>query len=408
MRIVFYIVLWGMIGTIVLSGCGGKSNAKTNIPSLDETFLASDTIPLGTSAAFRLAQSFFKPDDSIKMVDEDFRSFWQGSQSDDVNIYMSITRHFFPSDKELGSLIAFIHGGRAAFISAASFSEFMLDTLGVEMFGEPLPFARLQYSETEVRLDSNYFEQHQPFHYFYRPATRYFRVDSTVAYRVLGYNSNGYPNFIHVFVGDGNLFLHAEPQLFSNYFLMQQSNAQYALASWRYLPGAVQDVAWDDFYQQRKFPLPPADRATGLSVLLRHPGMRSAFWLALILFGMYLWFGSKRKQRIIPILPENKNTSVAFAETMGRLYLQQHNNRNLADKIIRYFQEQIRQRYYLPWSANQKELAPLLSRKTSVPLWEVEQLFNCIRQVEMAADVSDELLLQLNTYIENFYKKRQA
>jgi hypothetical protein len=225
---------------------------------------------------------------------------------------------------------------------------------------------------------------------------------------VLGDNSFGDPNFIHVFVGNGNLFLHAEPEVFSNYFLMQKSNALYALSSWQYLPEAVGAVAWDDFYQARKFPLPPADRATGLTVLFRHPGMRSAGWLLLILFVLYLWFGSKRKQRIIPIHPANVNTSVAFAETMGRLYFQQHNNRNLADKIIRYFQEQVRQHYFLHINLQQKEWPQLLSRKTSVPLAEVEQLFTCIRQVEMAADVSDELLLRLNSYIENFHKKRQA
>ena len=363
---------------------------------------------MGTSAAFQLVNRYFQPEKPILLVDEDFRSFWQSSKSDNVNLYFSISGQFFPSDKELGSLIGFLQGGRAAFISAASFPDVMLDTLGVKLFGTPPAFMGLTYSEGSVRLDSAYFEHRGPFTYYYRAATRFFQVDSTIAYRVLGYNSAGNPNFIHVFVGDGDLFLHAEPEVFSNYFLMQQSNALYALSSWRYLPGAVQEIAWDDFYQQRKYPLPPADRATGLGMLLRHPGMRSAFWLALILFGLYLWFGSKRKQRIIPVIPETKNTSVAFAETMGRLYLQQHNNRNLADKIIRYFQEQVRQRYYVQWSSQQQDLPSLLSRKTSVPLTEVEQLFTCIRQVEMAADVSDELLLRLNTYIENFYKKRQA
>lgn len=389
-------------------GCQSKPKSESNIPSLEETFSATDTIPLGTSAAFQLANRYFQPQHAMLLVDEDFRSFWQSSKSDNVNIYISITGQFFPTENEWGSLLGFLQGGRSAFISAGAFPDFMLDTLGVEMMAHPLAFGLHSFTESSVSLDSSYFEHRGPFTYFYRSATRAFRVDSNIAYRVLGYNSAGEPNFIHVFVGDGHLFLHAEPEVFSNYFLMQQSNALYALSSWRYLPGSVQDIAWDDFYQQRKYPLPPADRTTGLGILLRHPGMRSAWWLALILFGLYLWFGSKRKQRIIPVIPETKNTSVAFAETMGRLYLQQHNNRNLADKIIRYFQEQLRQRYYVQWSASQSDLAVLLSRKTSVPLTEVEQLFSCIRQVEMAADVSDELLLRLNSYIENFYKKRQA
>ena len=400
--------IWISWLVLIFTGCNSEKQARNAVPPLDETLAASDTMPLGASAAFELANRLVKPSDPMIMVDQDFRSFWSSSKSDEVNLYFSLSRQFYPSDSELESLLGYLQGGRTAFISAGAFSKTMLDTLHLELLGQPLPWTRLSYDSGTVQLDSNYASNYRSFSYFYRPATRFFKLDSTIALRVLGYNSFGYPNFIHVFVGNGNLFLHAEPEVFSNYFLMQKSNALYALSSWQYLPEAVGAVAWDDFYQARKFPLPPADRATGLTVLFRHPGMRSAGWLLLILFVLYLWFGSKRKQRIIPIHPANVNTSVAFAETMGRLYFQQHNNRNLADKIIRYFQEQVRQHYFLHINLQQKEWPQLLSRKTSVPLAEVEQLFTCIRQVEMAADVSDELLLRLNSYIENFHKKRQA
>jgi hypothetical protein len=58
-------------------------------------------------------------------------------------------------------------------------------------------------------------------------------------------------------------------------------------------------------------------------------------------------FDSKRRQRIIKPLQPNINTSVAFTETVGRLYLQKKDNRNIADKMITYFLEHIRNQYFL-------------------------------------------------------------
>ncbi|MFN8247216.1 MAG: hypothetical protein U0T56_12660 [Ferruginibacter sp.] len=39
---------------------------------------------------------------------------------------------------------------------------------------------------------------------------------------------------------------------------------------------------------------------------------------------------------------------MAFTETIARLYLQKKDNKNIADKMIMYFNEFIRTHYFLP------------------------------------------------------------
>ena len=80
---------------------------------------------------------------------------------------------------------------------------------------------------------------------------------------------------------------------------------------------------------------------------MKHPPLAFAFWLSLILLLLYILFGGKRVQRIIEQLKPNENTTVTFTETIGRLYLQKKDNKNIADKMITYFNEYIRNTYFL-------------------------------------------------------------
>jgi hypothetical protein len=104
------------------------------------------------------------------------------------------------------------------------------------------------------------------------------------------------------------------------------------------------------------------------------------------------------------MIDPNKNTTVAFTETVGRLYLQQHNNRNIADKIILHFFEYLRSQYYLNTNQVNDNFITTLSRKSNLADEKVKQLFVTIRQVQNSYDINDALLLSLNQQIENFNK----
>ena len=122
--------------------------------------------------------------------------------------------------------------------------------------------------------------------------------------------------------------------------------------------------------------------------------------------GLYILFGGKRRQRIIEIVPTNTNTTVAFTETVGRLYLQSKNNRNIADKQIQYFFEQLRSQFFLNTNHINEEFINSLSRKSNVPIDITQKLFATIRQVQNNYDISDEQMLSLNRQIENFNKTK--
>jgi predicted nucleic acid-binding protein len=114
----------------------------------------------------------------------------------------------------------------------------------------------------------------------------------------------------------------------------------------------------------------------------------------------------KRKQRVINEIKPNTNTSVTFTETVGRLYLQKKNNKNIAEKMITYFYEHIRNNYFLNTNQVNNEFMNSLSRKSGVSIELTQKLFSTIDKINAGKNVNDIELLRLNELIQKFYKNK--
>jgi hypothetical protein len=144
-----------------------------------------------------------------------------------------------------------------------------------------------------------------------------------------------------------------------------------------------------------------------MEVIRQNPPLLWAFYIGLFVLLLFVLFNVKRKEREIPVLPVNTNATVAFTETVGRLYLQRKDNRNIADKIITYFYEYLRKKYFINTSVINKEFINSLSGKSGVSKTETHELFELIKTIELQDNVSDQELLQLNLKIENFKNQKQ-
>jgi hypothetical protein len=111
-------------------------------------------------------------------------------------------------------------------------------------------------------------------------------------------------------------------------------------------------------------------------------------------------------QRIIPQVKPNENTTVTFTETIGRLYLQKKDNKNIADKMITYFNEYIRNTYFLNTNHVNDDFIAVLGRKSGVDKDKVDSLYRTIVATQGSAVVNDYQLLSLHEQIQNFYKKK--
>lgn len=215
-------------------------------------------------------------------------------------------------------------------------------------------------------------------------------------YYDLGTNQQQKPDFIVYAIGKGKLFLHAEPLLFTNYFLLQQQNRNYLGAVFSYMTTPFAHVYWSDFNTR-------STDHSDWGVIWKNPATRYALLLALLALLVYLAFEMKRRQRIIPVIKPAENASVAFVETIGRLYYNKKNHTNLAEKMVQHFLDHVRSNYYLNTQIMDQEFVRHLAAKSGKSLAETEYLVGMIKEVQQGIKTDEQFLYSLYTQIQSFY-----
>ncbi len=419
----YYAVLLGT--TLLLTGCpGGAPAGKNSIPNLRETYRKDDKLPFGGYVAFQMLEQLF-PDNIRRTKKEPIEKTW-AEVSDTNALYISISRNLYTSDEDVTSIREFVSAGNDLFLSAASFDNNLLEEIDCKVAnsGELLQMITGDMKDTRVRLKQRPGVDTSSYSYFYKPFTNYFYGFDTNHTRVIGYNNQGDPNCIVHFEGRGRLFLHCDPRAFSNYFLLQRDNYRYMQSLMGYVHNSPQHLYWNDYYvnvrqkqsgggsgrgggsgsRRNRSSSNEDDSGSTLSGL-KGP-LWTAFWLILGLLLLYILYGMKRRQRQIPQKKPNENTSVTFTETIGLLYLQKKDNRNIADKMITYFNEFVRNQYFLNTNHVTPEFITTLSRKSGVQQGRVESLYRAIAHAQQSTHIDDYQLLSLSQLIQNFYKYR--
>jgi hypothetical protein len=100
-----------------------------------------------------------------------------------------------------------------------------------------------------------------------------------------------------------------------------------------------------------------------------------------------------------------ENTTVAFTQTISSLYLKEEDHKNLVDKKIAFFLEQVRTKYLLNTNNLNKDFIQHLAAKSDNKIQNTKYLINTIITLHKKSECSEEELLGLHKMIENFFKK---
>jgi hypothetical protein len=360
-----------------------------------------DKIPYGDFYAYENLSSVF-PRAIVSQNARSPQTFYYSTVNPEDSLvslktYIIISPSVVPEKDEVDALIHFAASGHQVFISALKLGDSLLDALHLKVndslsrgYGdslslslyEPVGHHLVSYQYPGYCLDS------------------YFDSFDTAYTQVLGRNQWGKPDFIRMgYRHGGAIFIHLAPMAFSNFFLLHRQNKSYYDFALSYLPKKTTEVLWDDYFRYKR-------RAafSALDFILNNRSLKWAFWLIIGLFLLLYVFESKRKQRALVNMPAPGNASVDFVKTVGRLYLQQKNNQNLATKMIAAFLEHVRTTYHIPTSALNDEFSKRLALRTGKEPDEVAKLVDAIHEARMQNDLSDGDLMNLQQHMEHFYK----
>lgn len=359
------------------------------------TYLPEDKIPFGTYILRNHAKDVFgnvPQRISTKDVYNTAKDTATGTQ------YILVASRISLNKLDFSTLHKFIAAGNHVFIAASQFGGVISDTLKLKL-GSDFDFQNK--TKYPINFTSPYVKRDMDYYFEKGIAAQYFREIDTTKAVVLGRKYEQHPNLVQYRFGKGTLMLCPNPGLFTNYNMLNENGSDYVAKVFSYMPRA-KAVVWDEYYTR-----PVANSKSVLRVLFSYDELRWAYYLALLGLVIFVLYEMKRRQRIIPILDPLKNTSVEFAQVVGRVYYQQRNHHDIIEKKINYFLEYLRNKYRLKTTELDQEFVDTLIKITGIEANLITQLMGYITafdKMDNRTKVDDLYLIEFNKLIERFYK----
>jgi hypothetical protein len=367
------------------------------------TLKQSDKIPYGTAAARELLPSIF-PNAAI-YYNKLYPAYWDSLDMEQGNQAVIMMADQFNADEdEISRLISFVKKGNYVFIVAKSFSYEAVQDFHISYNENTIDqLMNREEDSLRVRLEKPVFANDR---FYLYPGKKYessiYALD-TVRSRVLGRGENGRPNFIQMQSGRGSVFIHVAPLAFSNYFLLHKDNVGYYQAALSVIPSSVIKVLWNEYYLVK--PKGTKDKEPNwLGVLMKYPAFQWALITGMSTLLIFVLLGMRRMQRMIPARVRPQNDSLDFIKTMGRLYYDKRDHKNLAKKMATYFLDHVRSNFKLSTYTLDEEFARNLHYKSGYSEQEIVQLVRFINDLDGLPALSDSQLTHFHKQLELFYQ----
>ena len=372
------------------------------------SFNRRDKIPYGLYVAYNSLPHIF-PKASV-VVNRRAPAYWDSITTYTDRQALIVIVPFFRADEaEMRRLIDFIRKGNTVFISTAMVSSEVQAMLHCEIpdvfdINDNLSPGNSDDSFSVSLLEPPFSKKDE----YGCPGKRfesYFsKYDSDIS-AVFGNGIYVLPDLIRVKAGKGSLLFHLTPLAFSNYFLLYRKNIDYYNKVLSLIPNDTKKVAWDEYFLYKRYSDDNAKEKSVLSGLMSQRSFRMALWVLIVLLTIFILQEMRRKQRIIPAMAKPRNDSLEFVKTIGRLYYEKRDNKNLCRKMVAYFLEHVRNRYKLSTSRLDEEFIVSLQGKTAQPIENIRKIVSFINRMDDTEEIKDYELSDFHRALEEFYRE---
>ena len=352
-----------------------------------KTLSSNDKIPYGTYVlknTLTKANASFEPTVSRE-------TFFELDSTDNSN-FLVIAEQFSNGGDDFEALLTYVSKGNSVIVAAANFGEAWHDSLGIVT--EDVLQSFFEETANPILQDSSFISWGNK-RYYYKPEDNnnvFDKPDSS--WTIYAKHEEGNPVIISKNIGNGKLILTSNPWIFTNFYLLSgREGLINNLLS--LLPSG--NLHWSEFYSRGR-----NEASTPLRYILSVPALKWAYYVLIGTLILFLIFESKRKQRAIPIVVPPANESLDFAITVGNLYFEKGDHKNIASKMINNLFEQIRAKYYLATNEIDEDFIQRLTHKSGKQSINVEGLMTLVGIIQKKKNIDSEELIMLNKKIEAF------
>jgi hypothetical protein len=402
-----------------------STNGKQSFLSWNEHYKEQSNNPYGLKVVFQLLKAQEKPGDFTLLKQKLLKALPTRTTRKSSYVFIGAGQYLDSVDAQ--RLLRFVANGNDAFIATQVLPFKLIEKLDAKRcsnenwgdlnyYQDSMINANFVHPSLRNRGGYNFKYRHikaeklYDWHFFDPSAF----CDAPRGLVALGKINDSKVNFVRVPHGRGNFYLHSNPIFFTNLFLIKKPGKAYAERVFTHL--ARGPIYWDCYSKvNREVAERLNDNSRGLrrrdfkqpsplSYVLSQPPLAWAWYTLLVSTLLYFLFRIKRRQRIIPVLPANKNNSLAFIRTIGRLYFLQNSHRQLALQTMKLFLQFVRDRYKLQTRDLQEEFMQQLNLKSEVGMDKIKYIFELYAVIEYAPEIYEKALVDFHQQIEYFYK----
>jgi hypothetical protein len=364
---------------------------RPNAVDWSETYKSTDKIPFGTYIIYNRIKDIF-PAAKVETFHEPIYNVIN-DHGISHGTYLIICNEVTLNEYDYQKLIKFIKTGNDVFISAAYFGDELKKQLHIQTS------VQMQYIKyaAGIKFINKWLDTSKIYSVGKGIGGIYFSDMDTAKTVALGTDNYHHVNFLKYPAGKGNLYLNANPLMFTNYSLLNKQSTAYASTALSFVKNDNY-IMWDQYYAVGR-----EDDESSMRVFLRHAALRWAFYIAFFSLIFYVLYDIKRRQRIIPVIAPLENSTLSFVNVVGKVYYEQRNNQNISSKKILYFLEYLRTEHQLKTNPLDEQFIDSFSQKTGIDNSLAKELVDYINFINAQTKVTDKELIELNKLIEQFY-----
>ncbi len=391
-----------------------------------ETYRIESKEPYGCFAIYQLLQDY-TPAKSVQPLTDSVAGQLPLDMLEGPANYVFIGEGMYMRTEDLDDLLAFVGTGHSAFISCKVLPyDLMFHLYYNECAYEPWDDIRVK-ADTSISLnfahpaiaaerdyEYTFINAHEATATYWPYIGKEYFCDLEEGLVPIGFMEDSLINFAKVPYGEGTFYLHTTPQVFTNFFVVNPAGREYASRALSHLnPGPIywdkysgvpdemarrnNDIARNVEPERRLYSESP------LQFILEQPPLAWAWYLLVVLALIYMLFRTRRRQRVIPIVDPNRNTSLQFLQTIGWLYYQKSSHQQVAVQAIKLWRTHVWDRYGLQWRHDDEQCRQQLIARSGLDAGLIDAIAKDVRNIPRYTGLVEGELVKFHRRLEQFY-----